>query len=214
MAAQPMNIGTDVDVNIGGKGEGAAVRRRRVHLAEVPRNLFGKAAAEPRRANGGAGRGVPVRGVPVRNFANDDIYFHVKRMDNSRVVRQADPKTGGVCWRMIGSAAAAALLLIGVLLPSAYGLLAGYQIQALKEESKRLATEQASLELEEAKLLSPERMEQLAREQQFVDPDPQKVIYLDATHGAAVAMNQSGLTQAASSSDQATTNPSGARIKK
>ena len=128
--------------------------------------------------------------VPVRGFANDDIYFHVKRIDNSRVVRQADPKTGGVCWRMIGSVAAAAMLLIGVLLPSAYGLLAGYQIQALREEAKHLTNEQASLELEEARLLSPERMEQLAREQQFIDPEPQKVVYLDSTHGAAVAMNE------------------------
>jgi hypothetical protein len=80
-----------------------------------------------------------------------------------------------------------------VLLPSAYGLLAGYQIQALKEESKRLANEQASLELEEATLLSPARMEQLAREQQFTDPEPQKVVYLDSTHGSAVAMNGSAL---------------------
>ena len=127
--------------------------------------------------------------VPVRCFANDDLYFHVKRIDNSRVVRQADPKTRKVCWKMIGSVAAAAMLLIGVLLPSAYGLLAGYQIQTLKEESRRLANEQASLELEEAKLLSPERMEQLAREQQFTDPEPQRVVYLESTHGPAVAMN-------------------------
>jgi hypothetical protein len=129
--------------------------------------------------------------VPVRYFANDDIYFHVKRIDNSRVVRQADPKTRRVCWKMIGSVAAAAMLLICVLLPSAYGLLAGYQIQTLKEESKRLLNDQASLELEEAKLLSPERMEQLAREQQFTDPEPQRVVYLESAHGPAVAMNKS-----------------------
>lgn len=149
----------------------------------------------PRKAARQADHRPARQAVPVRCFANDDIYFHVKWIDNSRVVRQADPKTGGVCWKLIGSVAAAALLLIGVLLPSAYGLLAGYQIQALKEESKRLANEQASLELEEAKLLSPERMEQLAREQQFIDPEPQKVVYLESTHGPAVAMNQSALNQ-------------------
>jgi len=156
-------------------------------LATVYSNLFRKT---PRTADR---RPAAPKAVPVRGFANEDIYFHTKRIDNSRVVRQADPKAGGVCWKMIGSVAAAALLLIGVLLPSAYGLLAGYQIQALKEESKRLANEQASLELVEAKLLSPERMEQLAREQQFTDPEPQKVVYLDSTHGSAVAMNESTL---------------------
>ena len=27
----------------------------------------------------------------LRPFANEDIYFYVKRIDNSRVVREADP---------------------------------------------------------------------------------------------------------------------------
>ncbi len=91
---------------------------------------------------------------------------------------------------MIGSVGAAALLLIGVLLPSAYGLLAGYQIQSLKEEARRLAGQQASLELQEAKLLSPERMEELARIQQFIDPAPQKVVYLDSKDGSSLALNK------------------------
>lgn len=128
--------------------------------------------------------------VAVRAFANDDIYFYVKRHDNSRIVRQEDPKAGGTCWRLIGSVAAAAALLVSALLPSAYGLLAGYQIQTLKNESKRLEVERAALELQEAKLLSPERMERLAREQQFSDPDAQKVVYLESRDGASVAMNQ------------------------
>ncbi len=130
------------------------------------------------------------RAVSVRAFANEDIYFFVKRIDNSRVVRQTDPQAGGVCWKMIGSVGAAALLLIGVLLPSAYGLLAGYQIQSLRGEAQRLASEQASLELQEAKLVSPARMEQLARQQQFIDPEPEKVVHLDSKDGSALALNQ------------------------
>ena len=74
----------------------------------------------------------------VRAFANEDIYFWVKRIENGRVVRRADPAASGMCWKLIGTAVAAAVLLIAVLLPSAYGLLAGYQIQTLQEESLRL----------------------------------------------------------------------------
>jgi len=129
------------------------------------------------------------RAVAVRAFANEDIYFFVKRIDNSRLVRQTDPKAGGVCWKMIGSVGAAALLLIGVLLPSAYGLLAGYQIQSLRGEAQRLASEQASLELQEARLVSPARMEELARQQQFIDPEPEKVVYLDSKDGSSLALN-------------------------
>src|SRR5260370_666052 len=58
----------------------------------------------------------------LRPFANEDICLFVKRIDNTRVVREADPKARGVCWKLIGSVVGAAVLLIGVLLPSAYGL--------------------------------------------------------------------------------------------
>jgi hypothetical protein len=128
--------------------------------------------------------------IRVRPFANEDIYFFVKRIDNNDVAREADPAARGTCWKLIGSAVTAVVLLIGVLLPSAYGLLAGYQIQALRQEGTRLATEQASLEVDEAQMLSPARMEELARTQQFIDPPSQKVVYLDSKEGGSLAMNQ------------------------
>ena len=127
--------------------------------------------------------------TPVRPFANEDIFFYVKRLDNSRVVRAADPEARQACWKMIGSVVAAAVLLIVVLLPGAYSLLAGYQVQTLRQEAQRLANETATLELQEAALLSPARMQELARMQQFVDPPPQKVVYLDGQSDAQVAQN-------------------------
>jgi len=137
---------------------------------------------------GGAARRVEAS-MPVRPFANEDIFFHVKRIDNSRVVRAADPQARQACWKMIGSVFAAAVLLVAVLLPGAYSLMAGFQIQALRQEAHKLANEQASLELQEAQLLSPARMEEMARAQQFVDPPPQKVVYLDGQGDAQVAQN-------------------------
>jgi hypothetical protein len=130
------------------------------------------------------------RGAALRAFANDDIYLYVKRFDNSKVVREADPQARGTCWKLIGSVVAAVMLLISVLLPSAYGLMAGYQIQSLRQESARLATEQTSLEVSEAQLLSPARMEELARLQQFIDPPAQKVVYLENAQAGTVAMNK------------------------
>jgi cell division protein FtsL len=115
----------------------------------------------------------------VRRFPNEDVYFFVKRIDNTRVVRESDPAARNACWRLIGSSVVAAVLLIGILLPSLYGLLAGYRIEALRQERQRLEIEQAALQLEETKLLSPARLEELARQQQFIDPAPQKVVYLE-----------------------------------
>jgi hypothetical protein len=142
-------------------------------------------AADPRTAS----RPASTASMQVPGFANEDIYFFVKRIDNTGVVRSADPKARGVCWKLIGSAVTAAVLLVAVLLPGAYGLLAGYQIQSLRQEGSRLAAEEASLELEEAQLLSPARMEELARLQQFIDPPSQKVVYLDS-RGGSLALNK------------------------
>ena len=137
-------------------------------------------AAAPRKAGAA---------IPLRAYANEDVYFFVKHIDNRRLVRQADPHARHVCWRMIGSVGLAAGLMIGVLLPGAYTLMAGYQIQSLRQESARLSAESASLELREVQLLSPARMEELARQQQFIDPEPQKVVYLESQDGSSVAMN-------------------------
>ena len=126
----------------------------------------------------------------VRAFANEDIYFFVKEIGNAGIVRAADPKSGGTCWKLIGSVVAAVVLLVCVLLPGAYSLLAGYQIQTLRQEAQRLDTERASLELQEAQLISPARMEQLAREQQFIDPPAQKVVYLDNARNGSLALNK------------------------
>lgn len=147
-------------------------------LATVMKKIF---EPEDHRDEEPAGVDLSAR-VPA--FANEDIYFYVKRIDNASIVREADPSARGTCWKLIGTVVAAVVLLIGVLLPSAYGLLAGYQIQSLRKEAQRLSTEQATLELAEARLLSPERMEELARAQHFIDPAPQTVVYLEDQKGA------------------------------
>lgn len=126
----------------------------------------------------------------VPAFANEDIFFFVKRIDNSGVVRQAEPGARGTCWKLIGSVVAAVVMLVGVMLPSAYSLMAGYQIQSLHQEQQKLAAEAATLELQETALLSPERMQELARTQQFIDPPSQKVIYLDGKGGSLAMLGQ------------------------
>ncbi|MFN3322645.1 MAG: hypothetical protein ACK5AZ_04040 [Bryobacteraceae bacterium] len=125
----------------------------------------------------------------LRPLPNEDVHFFIKKIDNTRVVREADPAARSTCWHFIIGACMASILLIGMLLPSAYSLLAGYQIEQLKQEHQQLLNLKTSLELEEAKLLSPERLEELARIQQLVDPAPGKVVYLDGKNSSSVAMN-------------------------
>src|SRR5579872_3743945 len=115
----------------------------------------------------------------LRMFPNEHVYFYVKKIDNSKVVRESDPKTRRLCWRVFGASCATAIFVSGLFVPAVYSLLAGYKVEALRQQKQVLERERATLDLEETKMLSPARLEQLARMQQFVDPTPQRVIYLD-----------------------------------
>ncbi len=128
----------------------------------------------------------------LRCFPNEDVYFFVKKIDNTEVVRESDPAARTTCWRVIGSCVAAAVLLIAVFLPSLYSLIAGYQLEALGQERQHLEIERSALQLEESRLMSPQRLEELARQQQFIDPAPAKVVYLDGKTEGILAKSIGG----------------------
>jgi hypothetical protein len=125
----------------------------------------------------------------LRPIPNEDVFFFTKRLDNSRVVRQSDPRARARDWKLIGGAGFAAVALIGLLLPSAYGLISGYQLSYLQQENQRLVTDRARLELDEARLVSAERLQELATMQDFVDPAPDKTVYLPKSN-EALALNR------------------------
>jgi hypothetical protein len=140
----------------------------------------------------GQTREVPVarhRSAPLRALPNEDIYFFVKRIDNSRLVREADPRARGECWSAIAAACVLAVVLISMLAPGVAGIIAGYQVQALKQEEQRLVSERRGLEVEEARLLSPQRLEKLARDQKLVNPVPGQVVHLNPKGEGSVAAN-------------------------
>jgi len=125
----------------------------------------------------------------LRKLPNEDIYFFRKAIDNSRIVRRADPRGRTRCWRTIATTAAMTLALIGLLWPNIDGMLTGYELEGLKQQQQQLLAQKASLELEEAGLLSPERLEELARMQQFIDPAPEQVVYLNPKADGSLALN-------------------------
>jgi hypothetical protein len=125
----------------------------------------------------------------LRPLPNESIYFYRKTIDNSRVVRQADPQARSRCWRWIATATASTMFLFALLWPNVCGLLAGYQIESLKAEQQRLLAQRAELEVAEARLLSPERLERMAQTQEFIDPAPEQVVFLQPKADGALALN-------------------------
>lgn len=130
----------------------------------------------------------PSEAFRLRMFPNEDVYFFVKKIDNSGVVRESDPKARRTCWGVIGASCAVAVFLTGLLLPSVQGLLAGYKIEALRAERHRLQQERSVLDFQETKLLTTEHLSELARQQEFVDAStPQKIVYLDGKPDGTMA---------------------------
>jgi hypothetical protein len=126
----------------------------------------------------------------LRPLPAEDVYFYVKKIDNSRVVREGDPDARKRAWQAGAKGLAVAGLLILLLIPKALGMVAGYQIHQLAATHERLAAEKAAIEVEDARLRSPDRLEQLARQMHLVNPDPRQVVVLNSVKAdSALAMN-------------------------
>ncbi len=115
----------------------------------------------------------------LRPIANEDVYLFVKRIDNSGVVRAADPVARRARSNTVATGFVAALLVIAGLIPTAYSTMSGFTLQNLRQEQDKLKQQDAQLDLEQAQLLSYDRLEQLAKSLKMVDPAPQQVQYLE-----------------------------------
>lgn len=124
----------------------------------------------------------------LRALPHEDVFFFCKKIDNSRLVREADPRAGSACWSVIGAACLALALLTGVIAPSVANTVAGYKLEALRVESQNLADEMRNLQLEEAQRLSPERLDKLAQGQHLVTPTGDQVVHLENKGDNKVAM--------------------------
>jgi hypothetical protein len=125
----------------------------------------------------------------LRALPRENVFFYCKKIDNSRLVREADPRSANSCWSAIGVACVVMALLTGVLVPQLMGTLAGYKLEALRAEQRRLGDERHNLEWKEAELLNMNRLEKLAKDQNLTAPTPGQVVRLNGKD-SSVAMNE------------------------
>jgi len=124
----------------------------------------------------------------LRPLPQEDVFFYCKKIDNSRLVREHDEKAHSTCWSAIGGAAVIIVLLTGILFPGVAGTLAGYRLEALRAEERKLADEARILDLREAELLRQDRLVELAQKQNLVTPGKDQVIHLETRADGTVAM--------------------------
>ena len=119
------------------------------------------------------------RPFELRALPHENVFLYRKAIDNSRLVREPDPKSRGACWSAIGVAGIVVALLVGVLAPRVADTLSGYKLQSLRAEEQRLLDERRTLELAVAERLSPEHLAKLAGRQNLMTPKSGQVLRLD-----------------------------------
>ena len=125
----------------------------------------------------------------LRPIPNEDVYLFVKRIDNTSVVRAADPAAGVARNRSMLTGFIAAMLVIAGLVPTAYNTTAGFTLQHLRSEQAQLRQQMTKLQSSEAELVSMDRLQQLAKNLKMSEPTPQQVQTLDGKSAKAEARN-------------------------
>lgn len=154
------------------------------------RAMFFKRADQPVAAGGETWASGP-DSFKLRPLPSEDVYFFTKKIDNSRVVREADPASHRRAVQAGLKGFAVAGLLILLLMPRALEMVAGYRIHALAADQDRLVNQKVAIALEEAQLESPQRLQQLAGQLRLVNPDPKNVVMLNSAKpdSALAALN-------------------------
>jgi cell division protein FtsL len=120
----------------------------------------------------GARRSAAVAGI------TPEFYFQ-KTIDNSRVVKVADPKRRREIRMFSASVAALFLLTMFYAWQHFRAIEYGYHIEAQQAERSRLTEVNRYLKLQEASLRDPGRIDALARQMGLKTPDPGQVVRMD-----------------------------------
>src|SRR5271157_4167970 len=113
-----------------------------------------------------------------------EIYFR-KTIDNSRLVKVEDPRREREM-KYFGLALCCLFLLVmGYALQHFRAIEYGYKIESLRSERDGLVEMSRALQLEEASLRDPERIDVMARKLGLQSPQPGQVIRMDSSDAAA-----------------------------
>jgi cell division protein FtsL len=112
-----------------------------------------------------------------------EIYF-AKSIDNSRLVKVEDPRRSREM-KQFGAALTVLFLLVMTFAWQHYKAIEyGYQIEGLKRQCAQLTETNTALELEEASLKNPERIDVWARAHGLQPPDAGQIIRMEASSDA------------------------------
>lgn len=117
------------------------------------------------------------RQAELRRRVRMPEYFVARRIDNSRLVKAADPVR--VREMRVFSAAVAVLfsLIMVYGLQHFYAIESSYRVESEKQALNQLREENRQLRLSEAELTQPTRIDQMARQYGLTQPQPGQVVH-------------------------------------
>jgi cell division protein FtsL len=122
-----------------------------------------------------------------RRGARTPEFHFSKSIDNSRLVKAADPVRVREM-RVFSLAAAVLFLLVMVYgLQHFYAIEGGYRVESEKQMRDQLREENRQLRLSEAQLSQPGRVDQMARQLGLAEPQPGQVIHPGAVPDASTS---------------------------
>ncbi|HVP42151.1 MAG TPA: cell division protein FtsL [Terriglobales bacterium] len=114
-----------------------------------------------------------------RRTCAPEIYI-AKRIDNSRLVKVADPGRKQEMLHLTIALAVLFALVIGYAWQHFSAIEYGYRIEALRSQRDSLGELNRALRLEEASLRDPERIDALAQQMGLVAPQAGQIIRMDS----------------------------------
>lgn len=95
----------------------------------------------------------------IRSFPNEDVVFWRKpAVDNSGVVRQGDPGVAEKCWRFFSIMSVLVVVVVGLLMPNAYGLMSEIRLERLQARNEDLKKQFRLVTAAEQRLVNLERL--------------------------------------------------------
>jgi len=125
----------------------------------------------------------------LTGLPNDDVYFYCKRIDNSRLIPQADTHVKGEWSAIAGACAAALFIAVMMIAPGVAGIMDSYKIQDLRREQVQLRNERRRLQVEEERMINAARLEALAPKHHLARPARDQIIRLQPKNNHSFAMN-------------------------
>ena len=133
------------------------------------------------RASRSVKAGLSKRPTAFHPLPMEDVYFHIKPIDNAQVRRLPDPKSKAMWLQLVGTGVLGLGLLVAVLAPRPLLRQSGYRLEKLSQTRQELVEVQDQLRVREAMLSDLRRVTALAPRQGLAATPPERFAWQDRT---------------------------------